>query len=34
MLRDIMSHPFRTLGEFFCVVSIFALGYAALVMFT
>jgi hypothetical protein len=33
-LFDMMQHPFRTLGELFCVVSIFALGYAALVMFT
>jgi hypothetical protein len=32
-LRDMMSHPFRTLGELFVVFSIFALGYAALVMF-
>jgi hypothetical protein len=33
VLRDMMSHPFRTMGEFLVMFSIFALGYAALVMF-
>jgi len=33
ILRDMMCHPFRTLGELFVMFSIFALGYAALVMF-
>jgi len=32
-LVDMLHHPWRTLGELFCMLSIFALGYAALVMF-
>lgn len=32
-LRDMASHPFRTLGEFACMFSIFALGWFALVAF-
>jgi hypothetical protein len=33
ILIDIKNHPIRTLGEIFAVVSIFAMGYVALVMF-
>ncbi len=32
-LRNMVSNPFRTLGEFACVFSIFAFGYFALVIF-
>ena len=32
-LRDMAAHPFRTLGEFACVFSMFALGYVFLVVF-
>ena len=32
-IRDMASHPFRTLGEFACMFSIFALGWFALVIF-
>jgi len=32
-IRDMASHPFRTLGEFACMFSIFALGYFFLVAF-
>ena len=31
--RNMAAHPFRTLGEFACVVSMFAMGYVFLVMF-
>jgi hypothetical protein len=33
ILRDMIDHPFRTLGETLAMFSIFALGYVALVMF-
>jgi len=33
ILQDMIRHPFRTLGEFLAMFSIFALGYVALVMF-
>jgi hypothetical protein len=32
-IRDMAAHPFRTLGEFACMFSIFAFGYLALVIF-
>jgi len=32
-LRYMASRPFRTLGEFTCMFSIFALGYVFLVVF-
>ena len=31
--RNMAAHPFRTLGEFVCVFSMFALGYVFLVVF-
>jgi hypothetical protein len=31
--RNMAAHPFRTLGEFACVFSMFALGYVFLVVF-
>ena len=30
---NMAAHPFRTLGEFACVFSMFALGYVFLVAF-
>ena len=31
--RNMAANPFRTLGEFACMFSIFAFGYFALVIF-
>jgi len=31
--RNMAAHPFRTLGEFTCVVSMFTMGYVLLVVF-
>jgi len=31
-LRNMAAHPFRTIGEFACMFSIFALAYFALII--
>jgi len=33
VLYSMMNNPLRTVGEFLCVLGIFAMGYIALVMF-
>lgn len=33
IVYNLVNHPFRTVGEFFAVLSIFAMGYVVLVMF-